>query len=43
MFAQSQYNAALVFALITLIVVFVLLLFGITGAVERRALRWRAR
>ncbi|MBS3941237.1 MAG: ABC transporter permease [Actinobacteria bacterium] len=43
MFAQSQYNAALVFALITLIVVFVLLLFALTGVVERRALRWRTR
>jgi NitT/TauT family transport system permease protein len=43
MFAQSQYNAALVFALIALIAVFVLVLFGLTGAIERRALRWRAR
>lgn len=42
MFAQSQYNAALVFALIALIAAFVLVLFGVTGAIERRALRWRA-
>jgi NitT/TauT family transport system permease protein len=42
MFAQSQYNAALVFALIVLIAVFVLILFSITGAIERHTLRWRA-
>lgn len=41
MFAQSQYNAALVFALIVLIMGFVLVLFALTGLVERRALRWR--
>ena len=43
MFAQSQYNAALVFALIVLVMVFVLVLFALTGLVERRALRWRQR
>lgn len=43
MFAQSQYNAALVFALIVLIMLFVLVLFTLTGLVERRALRWRGR
>ena len=43
MFAQTQYNAALVFALIALIMVFVLLLFFVTGLVEQRALRWRVR
>jgi NitT/TauT family transport system permease protein len=41
MFAQTSYNAALMFALIALIVTFVLLLFALTGVVERRALRWR--
>ncbi len=43
MFAQSQYNAGLVFALIFLIMLFVLVLYSITGVIERRALRWRAR
>lgn len=43
MFAQSQYNAALVFALIVLIMAFVLVLFSLTGIIERRALRWRSR
>lgn len=43
MFAQSQYNAALVFALIVLIMLFVLVLFSVTGVIERRALRWRSR
>ena len=43
MFAQSQYNAALVFALIVLIMAFVLVLFSLTGLIERRALRWRVR
>jgi NitT/TauT family transport system permease protein len=43
MFAQTSYNAALVFALIALIVLFVLVLFALTGLVERRALRWRFR
>lgn len=43
MFAQSQYNAALVFALIVLIMLFVLVLFTLTGLIERRALRWRVR
>lgn len=41
MFAQTQYNAALVFALIVLVMVFVLVLFAVTGLIERRALRWR--
>lgn len=43
MFAQTQYNAALVFALIVLVMIFVLVLFAITGIIERRALRWRVR
>lgn len=43
MFAQTSYNASLVFALIVLIMVFVLVLFALTGLVERRALRWRVR
>jgi NitT/TauT family transport system permease protein len=42
-FAQSQFNAALTLALISLILVFVLALFGLTGAVERYLLRWRYR
>jgi NitT/TauT family transport system permease protein len=42
MFAQSQYNAALVFSLIALIMIFVLVLFSVTGIIERRALRWRS-
>lgn len=42
-FAQSQFNAALTLALITLILVFVLMLFGITGSLERYVLRWRYR
>jgi NitT/TauT family transport system permease protein len=41
MFAQTSYNAALMFALIALIVTFVLVLFAATGLIERRALRWR--
>jgi NitT/TauT family transport system permease protein len=40
-FAQSQFNAALTIALIVLIMAFVLLLFALTGALERRLLRWR--
>jgi NitT/TauT family transport system permease protein len=43
MFAQTSYNAALVFALITLIMVFVLVLFALTGVLERRVLRWQVR
>lgn len=40
-FAQSNYNAALMIALIALIMGFVLLIFGVTGWLERRLLRWR--
>jgi NitT/TauT family transport system permease protein len=40
-FAQSSYNAALMFALVLLIMGFVLLLFALTGWLERRLLRWR--
>ena len=40
-FAQSTYNAALVIALITLIMAFVLLLFALSERLERRLLRWR--
>jgi NitT/TauT family transport system permease protein len=43
MFAQTSYNASLVFALIVVIMTFVLVLFALTGLVERRALRWRVR
>jgi len=39
-FAQSTYNAALMFALILLILVVVLLIFVITGRLERSLLRW---
>jgi NitT/TauT family transport system permease protein len=39
-FAQSTYNAALMFALILLILVVVLLIFGIAGRLERYLLRW---
>lgn len=42
-FAQTSYNAAMAFGLIVLIMVFVLLLFAMTGLVERRVLRWRYR
>jgi len=42
-FAQSQFNAALTIGLILLIMVFVLLLFALAGAVERRLLAWRYR
>ena len=40
-FAQSQFNTPLVFALITLVMVFVLTLLGAAGWLERRLLRWR--
>lgn len=40
-FAQSQFNAPLVFALITLVMVFVLGLFAAAGRLERRLLHWR--
>lgn len=42
-FAQSQFNTALVFALIILIMCFILLLFALTGILERRLLHWRYR
>ncbi len=40
-FAQSTYNAALMMALILLIMGFVLVLFAIAGALERRLVHWR--
>lgn len=40
-FAQSQFNTALVLALIILIMSFVLLLFTLAGRLERRLLHWR--
>ena len=40
-FAQSTYNAALMFALIFLILVVVLLIFGIAGQLEKYLLRWQ--
>jgi NitT/TauT family transport system permease protein len=39
-FAQSTYNAALMFALILLILVVVLAIFGLAGRLERHLLRW---
>jgi len=39
-FAQSTYNAALMFALILLILVVVLVIFGIAGRLEKHVLRW---
>jgi NitT/TauT family transport system permease protein len=39
-FAQSTYNAALMFALILLILVVVLLIFTIAGRLEKYLLRW---
>jgi NitT/TauT family transport system permease protein len=39
-FAQSTYNSALMFALILLILVVVLLIFGLAGRLEKRLLRW---
>jgi NitT/TauT family transport system permease protein len=39
-FAQSTYNAALMFALIFLILVVVLLIFGMAGRLEKYLLRW---
>src|SRR5436305_2551543 len=39
-FAQSTYNAALMFALILLILVVVLLIFGLAGRLEKHLLRW---
>ena len=40
-FAQSTYNAALMFALIVLILIVVLLIFGIAGKLEKYLLRWQ--
>lgn len=40
-FAQSTYNAALMFALIVLILAVVLLIFGIAGRLEKYLLRWQ--
>jgi NitT/TauT family transport system permease protein len=42
-FAQSTYNAALSFALILLIMIFVLVLFSLAETLEHRLLRWRRR
>ena len=39
-FAQSTYNAALMFALIMLILVVVMVIFGIAGRLEKYLLRW---
>jgi len=39
-FAQSTYNAALMFALIFLILVVVLVIFGLAGRLEKYLLRW---
>ena len=39
-FAQSTYNAALMFALIFLILAVVLLIFGVAGRLEKYLLRW---
>ncbi len=39
-FAQSTYNAALMFALILLILIVVLLIFGVAGRLEKYLLRW---
>lgn len=40
-FAQSTYNAELALGLIALVMAVVLALFGVTGLLERRLLRWR--
>jgi NitT/TauT family transport system permease protein len=39
-FAQSTYNSALMFALILLILIVVLAIFGIAGRLERHLLQW---
>jgi len=39
-FAQSTYNAALMFALILLILAVVLVIFGVAGRLEKHLLRW---
>src|SRR5262249_4047149 len=41
-FAQSTYNAALMFALILLILAVVLVIFGLTGRLEKHLLRWHS-
>jgi NitT/TauT family transport system permease protein len=40
-FAQSTYNTALSLALVAMIMVFVMVLLGLAGALERRLTRWR--
>jgi len=40
-FAQSTYNSALMLALVLLIMVFVLAIFGLAGRLENHLLRWR--
>lgn len=40
-FAQNTYNAALMLALVLLIMAFVLLIFALSEALEKRLLRWR--
>ena len=40
-FAQSTYNAALMLALVIVIMVFVLLIFALSGWLENRLTRWR--
>jgi NitT/TauT family transport system permease protein len=40
-FAQSTYNASLSLALVALIMLFVLVLFSASEALERHLLRWR--
>src|SRR5215471_4397688 len=40
-FAQSTYNAALMFAIIVVILAVVLLIFGIAGRLEKYLLRWQ--
>lgn len=42
-FAQSTYNATLTFALIFLVMAFVMLLFALAGSLERHLLRWKYR
>src|SRR6266705_3257721 len=40
-FAQSTYNASLTLALLLVVIVFVLVIFGVAGRMERYLLRWR--
>lgn len=42
-FAQSTYNATLTFGLIFLVLVFVMILFTLSGMLERHLLRWKYR